>query len=68
MLCKRLTIRLTEDGAKEQAWVLLAGSSGFDLGCWAFCRPGAGWLDWKLEWACLGHNLYGGAFTPGAQT
>ena len=66
MLCKRLTIRLTEDGAKEQAWVLLAGSSGFDLGCWAFCRPGAGWLDWK--WACLGHNLYGGAFTPGAQT
>ena len=53
MLCKRLTIRLTEDGAKEQAWVLLAGSSGFDLGCWAFCRPGAGWLDWKwsgLAW------------------
>lgn len=41
MLCKRLTIPLTEDGAKEQAWVLLAGSSGFDLGVLsARCRVG----------------------------
>ena len=55
MLCKRLTIPLTEDRAKEQAWVLLAGSSGFDLGCWAFCRPGAGGLVWVIT-CTAGHS------------
>jgi len=47
----------TADNTADGAWVLLAGSSGFDLGCWAFCRPGL-----------LDYNLYGGAFMPGAQT
>jgi hypothetical protein len=37
-----------ERRSQEQAWVLLAGSSGFDLGCWAFCRPGAGWACWVI--------------------
>lgn len=48
MLCKRLTIPLTEDRAKKQARALI----------WAVGRsvgPVQG-------------NLYGGAFTPGAQT
>ena len=60
----------TADGRRSQGTGV--GAAGRLFGLWfgllgvlsARCRV----VGLEVEWACLGHNLYGGAFTPGAQT